>query len=85
MGIPEPVRKGNKVKSPELIALDARSRALENSGFKVMTDQDKLDLTQQLKQLYFHAGRWSAGARDWTARKAFEEYNRRETNANRSN
>lgn len=37
------------------------------------------DLTQELKQLYFHAGRFSAGARDFTARDAYHEYNRRET------
>ena len=71
-----------KMKHPELIALDARKRALENYGYKVLTDQDKLDLTQELKQLYFHAGRWSAGSRDYVARQAFIEYNRRETNAN---
>jgi hypothetical protein len=37
------------------------------------------DLTQELKQLYFHAGRFSAGARDFTARDAYHEYNRRES------
>jgi hypothetical protein len=40
---------------------------------------DKKDLTQELKQLYFHAGRFSAGARDFTARDAYHEYNRRES------
>lgn len=69
----------------ELIARDMRGRALELSGYRVLTDQDRVDLTQQLKQLYFHAGRWSGGARDWTARKAYEEYNRRESNANSNN
>ena len=25
------------------------------------------------KKMYFNAGRWAGGARDWTARKAFEK------------
>lgn len=37
------------------------------------------ELSQQLKQLYFHAGRWSGGARDYLARTAYEEYSRRES------
>jgi hypothetical protein len=41
------------------------------------------DLSQELKQLYFHAGRFSAGARDFTARDAYHEYNRRESAAPR--
>lgn len=28
---------------------------------------------EDLKKTYFHAGRWSGGARDYTARLAFEE------------
>lgn len=67
----------------ELIARDLRGRALEASGYKVVTDRDKLDLTQELKQLYFHAGRWVGGARDYTARQAYVAYNRRETGAGR--
>jgi hypothetical protein len=63
----------------ELIARDARGRALEASGYRVLTDKDRLDLTQELKQLYFHAGRWSGGARDYTARQAYLAYNKRET------
>ena len=63
----------------ELIARDLRGRALEASGYKVLTDQDRTDISQQLKQLYFHAGRWSGGARDYTARQAYLEYNRRES------
>lgn len=67
----------------ELLALDARRKALEAAGYKVLTDQDKVDIAEQLKQLYFHAGRWSGGARDNTARQAFHEYNRREVAAGR--
>ena len=29
--------------------------------------------TEDQKKLYFNAGRWAGGARDWTARKAFEQ------------
>lgn len=67
----------------ELIARDARGQALEASGYKVLTDQDRVDISQEIKQLYFHAGRWSAGARDYTARSAYLEYNRRETGSKR--
>lgn len=62
----------------ELVALDARARALEASGYKVLTDQDRVDLTQSLAQMYFHAGRWSGGARDYTARQAYMAWNKRE-------
>ena len=28
---------------------------------------------EEQKKMYFNAGRWAGGARDWTARKAFEK------------
>lgn len=34
--------------------------------------------SEEDKKLYFNAGRWAGGSRDWVARKAFEELNRRE-------
>jgi hypothetical protein len=71
------VEKGKKMKD-ELVALDARARALEASGYKVLTDKDRIDLTQSLAQMYFHAGRWSGGARDYTARQAYMAWNKRE-------
>jgi hypothetical protein len=58
----------------ELIARDARGRALENSRYRVLTQKDRVDLTQELKQLYFHAGRASAGARDYLAVEAYKRY-----------
>jgi hypothetical protein len=58
----------------ELIARDARGRALENSRYRVLTQKDRVDLTQELKQLYFHAGRASAGARDYLAVEAYKNY-----------
>jgi len=58
----------------ELIARDARGRALEGSKYKVLTHKDRVDITQELKQLYFHAGRASAGARDYLAIEAYKRY-----------
>ena len=62
----------------ELIARDARGRALEGSKYKVLTTKDRVDITQELKQLYFHAGRASAGARDFLAVEAYKTYQKRE-------
>lgn len=62
----------------ELIARDARGRALENSKFRVLTNKDRVDITQEIKQLYFHAGRASAGARDYLAVEAYKRYQIRE-------
>lgn len=62
----------------ELIARDQRGRALENSKFRVLTNKDRVDITQELKQLYFHAGRASAGARDYLAVEAYKRYERLE-------
>ena len=62
----------------ELVALDARAKALEASGYRVLTNKDRVDLSQSLAQMYFHAGRWSGGARDYTAREAYLAWNKRE-------
>lgn len=62
----------------ELIARDARGRALEASGYKVLTTKDRVDITQEIKQIYFHAGRASAGARDRLAVEAYKQYQRME-------
>lgn len=29
--------------------------------------------SEEQKKLYFNAGRWAGGSRDWVARKAYEE------------
>jgi hypothetical protein len=58
----------------EYVARDARGRALEGSKYKVLTDKDRVDITQELKQLYFHAGRASAGSRDYLAIEAYKRY-----------
>lgn len=62
----------------ELVVYETRSKALKSAGYKVLTDQDRLDLVQSLAQMYFHAGRWSGGARDYTARQAYLAWNKRE-------
>ncbi len=69
----------------ELLARNMRSRALEISGYRVLTDQDLIDLSEELQKMYFNAGRWVAGDRDWTAREAFNKYNERENIAANNN
>ena len=32
--------------------------------------------SEEQKKLYYHAGRWAGGARDYTARKAYEQLHR---------
>jgi hypothetical protein len=39
-------------------------------------DRAKQEALENLKKLYFNAGRWAGGARDNNARKAFEIVNR---------
>jgi hypothetical protein len=39
-------------------------------------DKAKQEALENLKKLYFNAGRWAGGARDHNARKAFEIVNR---------
>lgn len=41
--------------------------------------QKQRDRLEEMKKVYFNAGRWAGGARDHNAREAFEEMNRRET------
>jgi hypothetical protein len=66
-----------------LLAKEMRERALLLDSDPTLTDKDlegkKLALEKQqqltrvdnLKKLYFNAGRWAGGARDITAREAF--------------
>ena len=67
----------------EELARDMRLAALD--GYKIVTKTD-LDLVRnELLQLYFHAGRWKGGARDYIARQAFMAYNEREKRAHSNN
>ena len=60
----------------EELARDMRLAALD--GYKIVT-KNQLDLvSQQLLQLYYHAGRWAGGARDHDAREAYQAYIKRE-------
>lgn len=77
----------------DLLAKRMRESALLREADPRLTDKDlegpKLELEKQrqkgrvqdLKKLYFNAGRWAGGARDTTARIAFEQINGRGNNA----
>jgi NADP-dependent 3-hydroxy acid dehydrogenase YdfG len=63
----------------EELALKMRQRALEVEAFEVREAESiraaKRARLEELKKLYFNAGRWAGGARDRTAREAFEKVN----------
>lgn len=63
----------------ELLAKQMRERALRIEGSvepvqPIIEERIVNQPTEQQKKLYFNAGRWSAGARDWTARQAYERF-----------
>jgi hypothetical protein len=74
----------------ELVAKEMRERALlleanptytfkELEGIKLSKAKaEQIERVENLKKLYFNAGRWAGGARDHIAREAFEGYNARE-------
>tara|TARA_R110001606_G_scaffold350278_1_gene500398 strand:+ start:830 stop:1102 length:273 start_codon:yes stop_codon:yes gene_type:complete len=43
--------------------------------------RNQIERVEHFKQLYFNAGRWAGGARDFNAREAFERVNGKGTNA----
>ena len=53
-------------------------RALRNYAEFRLAKQKKVARVEEIKKLYFNAGRWVGGARDFTARKAFEDMRARE-------
>lgn len=60
----------------ELLAKSMRDRALamgDSAEPKVIYERVN-EPSEEQKKLYFNAGRWSAGARDWTARQAYERF-----------
>lgn len=61
----------------EELALKMRQRALEVEAFEVKEAESiraaKRARLEELKKLYFNAGRWAGGARDRTAREAFQK------------
>ncbi len=52
----------------EVLARDMRIAALD--GYKILTGPKLLELREDLQKLYFNAGRWAGGSRDWQAREA---------------
>lgn len=54
----------------EELARDMRIAALD--GYKILTGEEVIEIRQELQKMYFNAGRWAGGARDYTARNAFE-------------
>ena len=48
-------------------------RSLRSFADVKVAKNRKLQQLEQLKKLYFNAGRWAGGAKDWTARQAFEQ------------
>ena len=71
----------------EELAKEMRERALLIEGNPTLTLKDlhgirlkqakekQLAKVESLKKLYFNAGRWAGGARDYIAREAFEQMN----------
>ena len=65
----------------EDLALRMRQRAIAIEDQEIQSlsfEQEKKKLAQQkyldsIKKLYFHTGRWAGGARDNTARQAFQK------------
>ena len=58
------------------LAKEMRLAALD--GYKIITKTEMDLVGNKLLRLYFDAGRWSGGARDYSAREAFHAYNARE-------
>jgi hypothetical protein len=63
-----------------LIASDENldERSLRNNAELRAAKSDKLARVEELKKLYFNAGRWVGGSRDYTARQAFLEMKARD-------
>ena len=54
-------------------------QSLRDFGKIRKAKDEKLARVEELKKLYFNAGRWVGGARDYTARQAFEQMRKRES------
>ena len=52
----------------EELARDMRIAALD--GYKILTGPELLELREDLQKLFFNAGRWAGGSRDWQARES---------------
>lgn len=58
-------------------------RSLRNYAEVTLAKQSKVAKLEELKKLYFNAGRWVGGARDYTAREAYQNMKAREQHENR--
>lgn len=58
----------------EELSRDMRIAALD--GYKILTGAQVFELREEMQKLYFNAGRWAGGSRDYTARHAFEALER---------
>jgi hypothetical protein len=58
-------------------------QSLRNHAEVRSAKQSKLARVEELKKLYFNAGRWVGGARDYTAREAYHNMKAREQHENR--
>lgn len=68
------------MKDPELLARSMRERALQEpeESEPLIVYTQVYTPSEEQKKLYFNAGRWAGGARDWTARTAYKELFRKE-------
>lgn len=65
------------MKDPELLAWQMRERAKQLPEREVVYERI-YEPSEEQKKIYYHAGRWAAGAKDYTARLAFLEFERLE-------
>lgn len=62
------------MKDPEIVAWSMRERALQEEKTEpLIVIEQVYTPSEEQKKLYFNAGRWAGGSRDWNARKAYEE------------
>ena len=64
------------MRDPELIAYEMRERA-QKSQEPLVVYETLYKPSEDDKKLFFNAGRWAGGHRDWTARQAFEKLRER--------
>lgn len=60
----------------EKIAKWMREVALQKDGYTILTNQDLVDHHERLVKIYYHAGRYAAGATDNVAAMAYRTFER---------
>ena len=63
------------MKDPELLAWTMREKALQepDKPEPLIVVEQVYHPSEEQKKLYFNAGRWAGGARDYVAREAYEK------------